>query len=146
MDDIRLEIDIQDMSPQVKQQFDYAVKRALYAIGITIQKGATESISGLYTKENKAVDTGRLRASISFITPDQRSPAMAAKPATAVSSDTLSGRAPENTLIFGTNVSYAVYVHEGTKKVAARPFLREGVDRVRDDVKDTVDRIFKGTL
>lgn len=28
----------------------------------------------------------------------------------------------------GTNVSYAVYVHEGTYKMKGRPFLRQGFD------------------
>lgn len=146
MDDIKIEFTIEDASPQVKAQMQTAIKRALYAAGVTIQRGATESISGLHTAENRAVDTGRLRASISFITPEQRSQQVTAKPENAKENDTLSGSAPDKTLIFGTNVEYATYVHEGARGVAGRPFLREGVDVVKDDLKDTLERIFKGEL
>ena len=161
MEDIEISFKVEDLSPQVKEELDKAVKRALYAAGITIQRGATEAITELVYNKNeeqqkeekkKAKEkrlyrrTGRLRASISFITPDQRSPQISTKPPNAMSSDNLSGVAPANTLIFGTNVEYASYVHEGTRRMAARPFLRKGVDAVRGDIKDTIDRIFRGEL
>jgi HK97 gp10 family phage protein len=31
--------------------------------------------------------------------------------------------------IIGTNVEYAIYVHEGTSRMAGRPFLVEGVNQ-----------------
>lgn len=31
--------------------------------------------------------------------------------------------------IIGTNVSYAIYVHEGTSRMAGRPFLVEGLNQ-----------------
>lgn len=36
----------------------------------------------------------------------------------------------------GTNIKYAVYVHEGTKYMPARPFLQQGVDRAMSKIKE----------
>lgn len=149
MSDIELKFDIQDNSPQVLADIETAKARSLYAAGITVQKGATDSISGLYKEENKAVDTGRLRASISFITPDgtgKRNEAVAnTKP-----TDALSGISEKDTMIFGSNVEYAAYVHNGVhrkkKDMPARPFLREGLDMSKNEIKDIITRIFKGEL
>ena len=52
------------------------------------------------------VDTGRLRGSINW--------------RLVMEGGTL-------TAIIGTNVEYAIYVHEGTRFMAGRPFLREGL-------------------
>ena len=145
MDDIRLKFKVEDYSAAVKDALGVATNRALYAAGIAFQKGATDSISGLYTAENKAVDTGRLRASISFITPTEQSMPISAS-GNSKESDTLKGRSAEKTMYFGSNVEYAEYVHNGTHGMAARPFLREGVDMTKDDVRDTMTRIFKGEL
>jgi hypothetical protein len=44
----------------------------------------------------------------------------------------------------GTNVGYAVYVHEGTAFMAARPFLDDGLDASMQRVSDAlVDWGFK---
>lgn len=55
------------------------------------------------------VDTGNLRGSITY--------------EIARDGDGLSARV-------GTNVPYAIYVHEGTRYMAPRPFLREAIDSV----------------
>lgn len=58
------------------------------------------------------VDTGNLRASITYeIARDGASGGLSAR--------------------IGTNVPYAVYVHEGTRYMPARPFLREGLAALR---------------
>lgn len=54
------------------------------------------------------VDTGRLRASITHAI-------------TELGAD-------GGEVIIGTNVEYATYVHEGTKKMAGNPFLRNAVN------------------
>lgn len=52
------------------------------------------------------VDTGRLRASINV---DLK---------------------PDNKVVVGTKVQYALFVHEGTRYVRARPFLRSAMTEV----------------
>ena len=144
--DVEVNFKIEDMSAQVLGDLGKAEARALFAAGIIVQKGATDSISGLYTAENKAVDTGRLRASISFITPEEQSGGAQNPPENAKETDVLKGRAEPHTMIFGSNVEYAQYVHNGTEKMPSRPFLREGVDRSKAEIKETIEKIFKGEL
>ena len=67
-----------------------------------------------YQVQNKArvncpVDTGNLRGSITH--------------EIAQDGEGLSARV-------GTNVPYAVYVHEGTSRMAGRPFLRDALNSV----------------
>jgi HK97 gp10 family phage protein len=55
------------------------------------------------------VDTGRLRSSITWRIESEH--------------DGVVG-------IVGTNVEYAIYVHQGTRRMAGRPFLLEGLKQV----------------
>ena len=71
-------------------------------------------------KENCAVDTGRLRASISTAWTGH----------TTTDSDKVQAPATEKTVVVGTNVRYATYVEFGTKRMPARPFLRKAFDEV----------------
>lgn len=60
-------------------------------------------------KRECPVDTGRLQGSITY--------------------------AVEGTeAAVGTNVEYAVFVHEGTSKMVGRPFLRNAIEKNRDDI------------
>lgn len=123
-----------------------AVDRALYAIGVKGVEGATDAISGAYNVA-AAVDTGRLRASISFITATgEKGDNGTAPPPNAKSGDKLSGTADKNSVIVGSNVEYAEYVHDGTSRMDGRPFLREGIDKTKGDMERQVNKIFKGEL
>lgn len=165
-DNLDFSIKIEDNTVALEKEFNIATERALYAMGIKAVEGATYAISGKYNIIS-AVDTGRLRASISFITPlgdMSMAPAGIPKllppaqiPKAGISneklsknkvkkSDYLSGKAEERTVIIGTNVEYAEYVHNGTTGMAARPFLREGIDKTKEIMKEQVNRIFKGEL
>lgn len=71
-----------------------------------------------YAKLACPVDTGRLRNSISH-THDK------------------------NTAYIGTNVEYAPYVEMGTKKMAARPYLKPAIaDHIRE-YKNTIEQELK---
>lgn len=153
MDGLNVTITVEDNSPEVLEAYDQAEERALYLCGVKIQEGATRSISGQYTESMRAVDTGRLRASISFITPKQASGMSPdykkSPPPNASANDLLTGRADGHSVVFGTNVEYAVYVHEGlgtNKGKGARPFLREGLDRKLPEIQRDVQRVFKGEI
>lgn len=66
-----------------------------------------------YAKLVTPVDTGRLRSSIAT---------------------SLGIRDRGITSIVQTNVKYAIYVHEGTKFLRSRPFMRQGVDRAKPEM------------
>ena len=137
-------IKIDNNEPVIRAELEKDIERALYAIGVKAVEGAVRSISGQYTPSNQAVDTGRLRASISFITAGGQSGAGAAQVPESKSGDRLSGKAEANTVVIGTNVEYADYVHTGTNKMRARPFLREGIDNTKGEMEEIVKDILQG--
>ena len=145
MNGLRYNIRVESNSKIVFDALEEAKERALYAIGIKAVEGSVDAISGRYDIK-PAVDTGRLRASISFITPTQKGGSGQPKPANAQAGDELTGTAEHNTVVVGSNVEYAEYVHDGTSKMAGRPFLREGIDQTKDKMEEQVRKIFEGKL
>lgn len=144
-DDLKFSIRIKDNSQLVLDEAEKATERALYAIGVKAVEGSVDAISGKYDIA-PAVDTGRLRASISFITPTDKGGSGQLKPKNAQAGDELTGKAEQNTVVVGSNVEYAEKVHNGDSKMAARPFLREGIDKTKDKMQEQVTKIFKGQL
>lgn len=86
---------VEDNGEYVARAIPSAIDRALEQIGIL----AEGHVMGYMTQEH-IVDTGRLRNSI-----------------------THSVRTSEKAVYVGTNVEYGKYVHNGTRKMAGRPFL-----------------------
>jgi hypothetical protein len=89
-----------------------AVVKLLDRIGIRGVSIAKQVISGSPDTELKAVDTGRLRASLAY----------------EVDASKLLVR-------IGTNVKYAIFVFLGTVKMAARPVLRTMLHILRGELK-----------
>lgn len=144
-DGLKFSIRVQNNSQLVLEEFEKAVERALYAIGVKAVEGSVDAISGKYDTA-PAVDTGRLRASISFITPTDKGDSGQPKPANAQAGDELSGTAEKNSVVVGSNVSYASFVHSGTSRMEGRPFLREGIDKTKNQMQEQAEKIFKGQL
>lgn len=99
-----------------------AVNRTALAIG---REAAKQVTSG----PNQALDTGRLRASIiggSYKGGSFTRAASGFQPAK-----------PTNlTAEVGPNVDYAVYIHEGTRFMRARPFLVAAVEKEQPNVDE----------
>ena len=144
MNGLRYNIRVESNSKIVFDALEEANERALYAIGIKAVEGSVDAITGKYNIPS-AVDTGRLRASISFITETESGDSGMSVPSSAPK-DKLSGKAEKNTVIVGSNVEYAEYVHNGTSRMAARTFLREGIDQTKDKMEEQVRKIFEGKL
>ena len=49
-----------------------------------------------------------------------------------------------DTAVISTNVEYAIYVHEGTRKMAANRFIRNGITNNMDEYKGIVEKCLKG--
>lgn len=130
-------VTVQSMTDKVQQELDKAVERALYAIGTKAIEGSDDAI-GTKGSPDYAVDTGRLRASLSFITPQQHGG--------GTGEGALTGTAEPLTVVIGSNVNYASFVHNGTTKMDARPFLRNGIMSVRYKMQEQVEKIFKGEI
>lgn len=97
-----------DNSAKVLAMIQTNGDRALTAMGIE----AVGSIKGQFNKYPRPpYKTGDLYRSIS----------------SAKSSDT--------TIDVGTNIEYATYVHEGTSKMAGRPYIKDGINGNVDRIK-----------
>lgn len=143
-DGMRFAIRFEDNSQLAKEELEKATERALYAIGVKAVEGSVDAISGKYDID-PAVDTGRLRASISWITKYDKGDSGQSSP-NSKAGDKLTGSAEKNTVVVGSNVEYAEYVHNGTSRMAGRPFLREGIDKTKDKMQEQAEKIFKGQL
>lgn len=139
--DFAISVRMTDNSGAALEELKEKTARALFAMGVTAVEGAVDSISGKY----QAVDTGRLRASISFITSEASGTSGETAP-NSQSGDTLSGTASEGMAVIGSNVEYASFVELGTSKMAARPFLSDGIQTKIPDMQRQVESIYKGTL
>lgn len=84
-------------------------------------RNASMKSAFLVERESKVlspVDTGRMRASIA----------------------TSLGIADFGiTSIVQTNVKYAIFVHEGTRRMRGRPFMKQAVDHVRNQIQDVYE-------
>ena len=89
-----MSITFKDNSKEFLNAMEKAIENGLYIIGMTAEGHAKKEIT-----RQKAVDTGRLRNSITFVT-------------------------EEDAVYIGTNVEYAPYVELGTVKMSPRPYLK----------------------
>lgn len=140
--DLRFSIKVEDNSKLVLEAEKKAIEDALYAIGIKAVEGSVDAISGRYGIP-KAVDTGRLRASISFITPTDSGDSGEAN-THSKAGDQLTGTAEKNSVVVGSNVEYAEPVHNGTSRMEGRPFLRVGIEQTKGEMERQVTTILKG--
>ena len=140
--DLRFSIKVEDNSKLVLNAEDKAIENALYAMGIKAVAGSVDAISG-YLGIKSAVKTGRLRASISFITPTKSGDGKQ-KSSAAKEGDKLTGTAEKNSVVVGSNVEYAEPVHNGTSRMEGRPFLRVGIEQTKGEMERQVTTILKG--
>lgn len=92
-----------------------AVQRAMEAIGIHLEGEAKDELEN----SPRRIDTGRLRSSITHAS-DQES------------------------VTVGTNVEYAIYVHEGTRKMAPNAFLKNAFERNMGQVQEYLVNSLRG--
>lgn len=104
---------------EVMAQVQGNINRALVAMGITgvasvkdrMEKGYHLTYKPhLKTRGTAIRDTGDLIRSMAF---------------------QLTGN---DTVAVGTNMDYAMYVHEGTRKMKERPFIKDGIDENSDQI------------
>lgn len=154
-------VDIQDNSDLFIAAVEADAETALDAAGMQAATLAARELQ----KSPERIDTGLLRnsitwavggkpAAISSYSADRPSKYMnedsvwsilqAARP----SSGTYSGTAPADTnktrsVYVGTNVEYAIYVHEGTKRMAPNHFLKNAISKNRGELSEIMKRILQ---
>lgn len=103
------DVKLDDNSKEILAEMKARIPTILEGIAIQAEGNAVDEITRL-----GAVDTGRLRGSISHAH-------------------------DEDSAYIGTNVEYAPYVELGTYRMAARPFLRNAVSNYADEYKKLLE-------
>lgn len=124
------DIKYEDNSNQVKTDFKAKKVKITYAIGLKWLEICTKII----TNKN-IVDTGRLRASLSFITPTQSGDNNPFE-----TEDSISGRADDDTIIVGSNVKYASKQELTNKKGS---FIEPSLTGYANEYKKVTEQILK---
>ena len=141
------DIKITDNSPEFIAAKNQAVEKVMEMIGTK-----AEGYAKLELTHSEAVDTGRLRNSITHSTKDhsanlaytwRKSSKGRGTPAGA---DTTTSRGGEEdaAVYLGTNVEYAPYVEFGTSKMAARPYLRPAFNDHLNEYRNMIFNELKG--
>ena len=94
---------------------DLAVEQALTACGLGLVHESHNEIES----DPRRVDTGNLRGSVT-------------------------SEVEGNTLTVGTGVEYAIYVHEGTRKMAANRFIRNAFMNNLDNIRNQIEMYLGG--
>ena len=124
------------------RRFERAVEKALRLVGGQGERIAKETIT-----EMGAVDTGLLRNSITFAIGGGPANATEYASDSGATTGAYEGEMPsdhggDHTVYIGTNVYYAPYVEFGTRKMAARPFLSQGVMGSRHELEQVFQEAF----
>lgn len=109
-------IRIDDHSAEYLGGISKALEAALEGVGIHIEGEAKEELENT----PRRIDTGNLRNSITHEVVDA-----------------------EQAVYVGTNVEYALYVHEGTSKMAPNRFLKNAVERNKEQITDYIKNALK---
>lgn len=129
-----INVRFEDNSPKFERDWKEKKKKILYAIGLKWQSLCTQIIT-----RNRIILTGRLRGSLTFITPNKIGKSISSV-AENKQSDYLTGSAPEDSLIVGSNLSYASKQELTNPKGA---FVKPSILNYRDTYKNIAKQIME---
>lgn len=141
-----------DATPEIKAAMKRRLRGALTAAGIEAATLARDQLQA----SPKRIDTGLLRNSITSAV-DGGSPRISGYKATNASRYTgkkpkpghYEGTTPKEpdgkaAVYVGTNVEYAIYVHEGTDRMAPNRFIKNAVENNAQELVDIIKQHLMG--
>lgn len=139
------DVTINDHSDEYLRNVEDALEIALEKIGLHIEGEAKEEVEN----SPRRVDTGLLRNSITYALDGEATNISTYSGDNeskygkkGVPSGSYSGSAPKESggrsVIIGTNVEYAIYVHEGTSDMSPNRFLKNAVERNKDQIEKLI--------
>lgn len=133
---MKTELIVDDHIAEVRAELKDRIPVILEALGLQAEGNAISEITAM-----GAVDTGRLRNSITFATQNAQGSPNTQPGAQAKSEDyTPHGKAEEGSVYIGTNVEYAQYIELGARGRAPRPFLKNAIVNYEDQYKDIIEK------
>ena len=138
--DFNLEVSIEaDNTDLIIAASEEATKKALTMIGMQAANYARLELEA----DPRRIDTGLLRNSITFAVYGEGANSKDYKANRAdaesgeIKSGSYEGTAPDEKgkVYIGTNVEYAPYVHEGTDRMAPNKFIKNAVEKNREQYK-----------
>ena len=128
---VKYKVDFENNLSKVEKELENKKTKITYAWGLFWQSQATKIITA-----NKSIDTGRLRASLSFITKDRQGG--------NGGEGMLSGSTGDDgTLVVGSNVHYANFIESGTSRQQAKPYVGPAILNYKDDYKKIAQQIMQ---
>ncbi len=133
------DVRIEDHTDEYLKQVDAALEKALTAIGIHIEGEAKEELSNT----PKRIDTGLLRNSITYALDGEAPHAKSYSADSGNKSGSYSGTADKESgknrsVVIGTNVEYAIYVHEGTVNMSPNRFMKNALEHNQDQIEEYI--------
>lgn len=133
-----IEVKLTDNSGEVLEDMVRKKLKALEIVGLAAEG---------YAKRLCAVDTGRLRNSITHATSTNSGSGSYSDNKGSSYSDASAKSTPEEDSVYiGTNVEYAPYVELGTVRTPAQPFLRPAASDHIEQYKNIIKRVMKDEL
>lgn len=114
---------------EVEQAIKDAMETSLEAVGLEAQRDVTLRIT-----DNKQVDTGRMRASVTYVAGGKLGTVSADNEGVTHGEDNPRGNLPKDTLHIGTNVRYAP--KQEKKKPFLTPVVKNNMKRYTDMMGD----------
>lgn len=136
------DVDMNFHIDEVLKELESKSEKALMSVGLEAEGDAKLEIES----EPRRVDTGRLRNSITWATQVNHSEPTnsSGDGADEVRSEDRCPNAEDGrSVLIGTNVEYAVYVHEGTKHSDPNRFLRNAVERNYEKYRQIIDDVMR---
>lgn len=133
--DFNVKVENNDFN-KIKKEWESKKEKILFAMGLKWQELATKDISAkVYTGEKPWKLTGRLRASLSFITPKQSGPRN--RVGASSNDNYVSGKSEKDTLTVGTNVIYARKINDKQK------YMQDSIMPYASSYKNVAETIMK---
>ena len=134
-----------DHTEEVLKALAEAVKKSAEAVGLQAEGHAKVELRNA----PKRIDTGLLKNSITHATSGSPPAASSYRADTGDGHGSYTGQAPESNSEYaadawvGTNVEYAYYVHDGTRRMTPNRFLKNAATNYRDEYKGIVEQQLK---
>lgn len=140
-----IDIRMTDNSREIEREFESAVDRALIRIGLQAESFMKQKISSY-----PVVDTGLLRASLTFAVSGDEAHIKSYRADTGTETGSYSGTAPnesdpnKKSVYIGTNVEYAAINELGGHGRAGRPFIKPAASEHSDVYRRILEDELKG--